>query len=362
MASDMSEGFDGSWNTLSPFAVRLAHGDVQVTALPGNAVGPLGHERRHEAVTLRPDFREGLKERCAVGGFEGIAVTQGRFENAGAGLGVQAFDGKAHGLTEIEQFVIEVRMHGASEHGVAEGARRQGLELAVTFLAYGFGGLLEYEELKFGGGADGVSHSRGTVQYAPQGAARADGFGASGELTQKERGLGLEGDVAAGRRQDTDGGVGIGGVPAGEFGVVVELVVGVPAENHIAEAHVLVEGRQKLVAAEIFSPQDAVGIEDADLDVLDGALGQKAANVDILCQSFLPSRPLIVRDWGGWGPRILRATMVVRPQVAGHARERSARHHFRRHPAVRSEAGTVTIRHFRPPDRAAAQTSARRRV
>ena len=74
-------------------------------------------------------------------------------------------------------------------------------------------------------------------------------------------------------RQHAHRGIGIGGVPAREFRVVVELVVRVPAQDHVAEPEILVERRQEFIAAEIFPAHDAVGVEDADLDVLDAALG-----------------------------------------------------------------------------------------
>ena len=61
--------------------------------------------------------------------------------------------------------------------------------------------------------------------------------------------------------------VGIGGVPAGERDVVVELVVGVPAEDDVAEAEALFERGQELVARHVLAAQDAVDVEDADLDV-----------------------------------------------------------------------------------------------
>ena len=128
----------------------------------------------------------------------------------------------------------------------------------------------------------------GALEHAPQGAARADRFGAPGELAEKECGLRLEGDVAPGFGQDAHGGIGVGGVPAGEPGVVVELVVRVPAENHVAEAEILVERREEFIAAQVFAAQDAVGVDDADLDVLDAALGQKIANLDVLLHRSPP--------------------------------------------------------------------------
>ena len=75
------------------------------------------------------------------------------------------------------------------------------------------------------------------------------------------------GTVAAGRGIDARGGVGIGGVPAGERALVVELIVGIPAQHDVAEAEALIERADELVAGEIFSANDPIEIDDAELDV-----------------------------------------------------------------------------------------------
>ncbi len=147
---------------------------------------------------LREHLGEGLEERRAVRGLEGVAVGEGGLENARAGFGVQAFDGEAHGLAEVEQLLVEVRMHGAAQHRVAEVAGSHGLELPVALLAHGLRRFFEHEEFEFGRGAHRVAHLGGALEHAPQGAARADRFGAPGELAEKEHGLGFEGDVALG--------------------------------------------------------------------------------------------------------------------------------------------------------------------
>jgi len=57
MASDISFGFDASWK--NAVAVGGAQRNMQVSALTRNAVGPLRHEGRHQAVTLRqPPWRK----------------------------------------------------------------------------------------------------------------------------------------------------------------------------------------------------------------------------------------------------------------------------------------------------------------
>ncbi len=220
-----------------------AQRNVQMAALARNAVGPLRHERRHQAVALRENLGVGLEKSRAIGGLEGIAIGEGGFENPGSRLGVQSLDRKSHGLAEIEQLVIEIRLHGTSEHRVAECPGGHGLQLPVTLVAHGLRRLLEHEEFEFRRGAHQIPHARSPLEHAPQCAARADRFRAPGKLSQKKRRFRFEWNVPPGRGQDTHGGIGIGGVPAGERGVVIELVVRVPAEDHVAKSEILIERR-----------------------------------------------------------------------------------------------------------------------
>ena len=91
ISSDMLCGFDGVVER--GLAVGLARErGVDVPALPRPVLRPLGHERGHHAVTLREDLGVGLEQRAAVRGFERLAILDGRFEHARAGLGVQAFE------------------------------------------------------------------------------------------------------------------------------------------------------------------------------------------------------------------------------------------------------------------------------
>src|SRR5271154_5387975 len=99
-----------------------------MATLTRHAVGPLGHERRHQAMALREDFGKGLEERGAVGRFERIAIGESCFENAGTGFGVQALDWKSHGLAEIKELMAEIGMHGTAQHRVAESAGSQRLQ------------------------------------------------------------------------------------------------------------------------------------------------------------------------------------------------------------------------------------------
>ena len=60
-------------------------------------------------------------------------------------------------------------------------------------------------------------------------------------------------------------------MPAGETGAVIELVVGIPAQHHVAEAESLLESGEKLVPLHVFAAHDAIDIENADLDVFNTA-------------------------------------------------------------------------------------------
>src|ERR1700733_4188213 len=102
-----------------------------MTALTRNAVGPFRHERSHQAVALRQNFGKCLEERRAVGGVESVAIGERSFENSGPGLGVESLDRKSHGLPEIQEFVVQVRVHGASQYRIAKGSGRHGLQLPV---------------------------------------------------------------------------------------------------------------------------------------------------------------------------------------------------------------------------------------
>ena len=97
-------------------------------------------------------------------------------------------------------------------------------------------------------------------------------FGRAGELGEKQQHVALERQSAAGAGQHAQHGVGIGGVPAGKLDVVVLLVVRIPTQHHIAEANALVERREEFFAVDVLAAQDAVVVEDADLDVMQPAL------------------------------------------------------------------------------------------
>src|SRR5882672_244499 len=72
---------------------------------------------------------------------------------------------------------------------------------------------------------------------------------------------------SAGRGSNACDRVGKGAVPAGEIAFVVELVVGVPAEDNVAEIEPRLQRAQKLLARQILSANDAIEIDDPELDV-----------------------------------------------------------------------------------------------
>jgi hypothetical protein len=84
-------------------------------------------------------------------------------------------------------------------------------------------------------------------------------------------------------------------VPARVGHVVVELVVGVPAEDHVAEAEATVERGEELVAVQVLATQDAVDVVDADLHVREVAVPNDLARVlgRAYCPRFHRS-PLLV--------------------------------------------------------------------
>ena len=251
-----------------------------MSALTGHAVGPLGHERRHQAAALREHLHEGLEQRGAIGRFEGLAVRERRLEHSRSGFGMQSLDRKAHVLAERENLRIQFRVHRTAQHRIAERPRCHGFQVPVALVAHRLGRLLEHEEFELGRGAHRIAEAGRPLEHPPQGAARTDRFGAAGEFPKEQGRLRFVGNLAARGRQDAHRRIGIGGVPAGVLDIVEQLVVRIPAEDHVAEADPLVERRQELVAAEIFAAHDAVAVEHADLDVLDPSVAQKCGGID----------------------------------------------------------------------------------
>ncbi len=111
-------------------------------------------------------------------------------------------------------------------------------------------------------------------------------------------------------------------MPAGEADVVVELVGGIPAEHHVAEAEAAVERGFEFFAGEIFAAQHAVGIEHAELDVSELALAHDVLGIGrSLDLARLHAAPLHRRPGAeqreGTGTRELRGCHITRVGVDG---------------------------------------------
>src|SRR5580700_7664833 len=80
-------------------------------------------------------------------------------------------------------------------------------------------------------------------------------------------------------RLSTRRSVGIGGVPAGHADVVIQLIVAVPAQHHVAKPVTLLERREEFFAAHVFAAHDAIDVEHADLDVVESLLANVVRQV-----------------------------------------------------------------------------------
>ncbi|MNJ50859.1 hypothetical protein D3C77_461470 [compost metagenome] len=80
-------------------------------------------------------------------------------------------------------------------------------------------------------------------------------------------------------RDDAHRRIGVGGVPAGVCDVVVELVLDVPAEHHIAEAAAVLQGGEELAAVDVLAAHHPVDIEHAHLHMGEAALLDDAPGV-----------------------------------------------------------------------------------
>ena len=173
----------------------------------------------------------------------------------------------------VQQLAVEVAAGAVAEHRVAEQAGGHRLQVAVVLLAHRLGRLLEHEELVLERRHRPRSPSPGRVRCTRRSSPRGQTASAwAAKLAEEEQAVVFEGQLAAGVGQDAHRRVGIAGVPAGVLHVVVELVLAVPAEHDVAEAEAPVERGEELVPRDVLAAQDAVDVEDADLDVRDPAL------------------------------------------------------------------------------------------
>ena len=202
-----------------------------------------------------------------------VVDPQRRLEHAGAGLGVQALDAHVHGLAHGEQVAVPV---ATAPSCAAPNSRRSRARSASGSCSPSRGSSSAVSAKTKN------SYSKPTLTSKPSFFARAStrrsmprGQSSSAGPANSHRNSRLPGSVAISRqvsRQDADVGVGIGGVPAGVGDVVVELVVAVPAQHHVAEAHAALERRLELVDVDVLAAQDAVDVVDAHLDVAEAAL------------------------------------------------------------------------------------------
>ncbi|MNT10471.1 hypothetical protein D3C72_1453030 [compost metagenome] len=136
--------------------------------------------------------------------------------------------------------------------------------------------LAKHEELVFQRRVYVIAHAGGALYRPVQQAARTDGARFTFEFRQEQQHVFaartlFQRQPAAALRHDPELGVGVGGVPAGVLGVVVELVVEVPAEHDVAECQSRAQGPEKLVATQILAQHDAVHVGQAYLDMRERA-------------------------------------------------------------------------------------------
>ena len=147
------------------------------------------------------------------------------------------------------------------------------------FFAHRVRRFVEDEELVLEAGVGLETHVVGATQHAPQQAAGTQLVGGGRELAHEKQPAFFEGQLAAVLGDDAHQRVGISRVPARVADVVIELVLGIPTEHHVAEAEALVEGGEEFLPGYVLAAQDPVDVEYADLDVAELALLDDAAGV-----------------------------------------------------------------------------------
>ena len=242
---------------------------VNVARLARPVARPFRHEGRHPSAALRQNFRHRLEQRRLVGSGKRVVHLDGGFEHAGAGFGVKALELHVHRAAGVEQFVIELGVNRRPQHRIAVESRRDVPEVAIALLAHGMRRLVEQEELELDRAQHVVSHVLGPLQHAAQRPARADVLVLAGEFAEHQRQIVFKRQQPGRLRQQAHRGVRIGGMPARHRDVVVQLIVAVPAQHHVAEAEALLQRRQEFVAAHVFAAHDAIDVEHADLDVIE---------------------------------------------------------------------------------------------
>ena len=107
------------------------------------------------------------------------------------------------------------------------------------------------------------------VEHPPKQTAGANTVSRFSELSQEQNAaLIFHWKLTTGFRKDTDRCIRVGRVPAGETGVVIQLVIGIPAEHHITKPEPAFKRGYELVTRHIFAAHHPIGIEQPDLDII----------------------------------------------------------------------------------------------
>ena len=149
--------------------------------------------------------------------------------------------------------MIELRVDGISDHGVAKHSGRERVKVAIPLLANAVGRFVEEEEFVLERGIDSEAHRSCLFDRAPKDGSRTDIRVLALEAPDQEQRILFKGNAAQRREIEPDRGIAITGMPAGHLDpTFVELVVAVPAEYDVAEAETLVHGRSQLLSIDVF--------------------------------------------------------------------------------------------------------------
>ena len=105
------------------------------------------------------------------------------------------------------------------------------------------------------------------------------------ELAQEEGHVAVPGHAARRAQVQPRQRVGEAMLPAGDLGVVVALVLAVPAEHHVAEAEAAFHRAEELVLVQVLAAQDAVDVAAGDLDLVRAVLARRRRPRDVPCSS-----------------------------------------------------------------------------
>src|SRR5260221_2162501 len=95
------------------------------------------------------------------------------------------------------------------------------------------------------------------------------------EIAEKERDAVVPGTGAVRPQIDPRDRVGEALVPSCQRGVVVALVVHVPAEDHVAKAEAAVDGGEEFILVDVLAAQHAVDVGYGDLDAGPGGVADR---------------------------------------------------------------------------------------